>query len=343
MSTTVVQADEPTAAERPTVHRWTTVSRVFTGSMVGLAVLLIFVPYGFTPDTTQKLTSLFVLVIMAAMWNALAGFGGLVSVGQQAFIGIGAYATIWLTDHGMAGYPAIVVAALIAGAFSIPISFLVFRLRGGQFAIGMWVVAEAFRLVVINTDSLGGGTGRSLTALRDYEPAQRAANTYWVALAAVVVLIGTLFVMLRSRLGASLQAIRDDEVGAAALGVRVTAAKRVLFVLSAVGCGIAGSLTLANTSFTSPNAIFAVDYSAFMIFMVLVGGLGTFEGPIIGALVLFGIQQQWADQGAWYLVGLGVTAIVFSLALPRGIWGTLVDKYRLHLMPVGYRVRERKK
>jgi branched-chain amino acid transport system permease protein len=343
MSTTIVQADEPTAAERPTVHRWTTVSRVFTGSMVGLAVLLIFVPYGFTPDTTQKLTSLFVLVIMAAMWNALAGFGGLVSVGQQAFIGVGAYATIWLTDHGMAGYPAIVVAALIAGAFSVPISFLVFRLRGGQFAIGMWVVAEAFRLIVINTDSLGGGTGRSLTALRDYEPAQRAANTYWLALAAVVVLIGTLFVMLRSRLGASLQAIRDDEVGAAALGVRVTAAKRVLFVLSAVGCGIAGSLTLANTSFTSPNAIFAVDYSAFMIFMVLVGGLGTFEGPIIGALILFGIQQQWADQGAWYLVGLGVTAIVFALVLPRGIWGTLVDKYRLHLMPVGYRVRERSK
>ena len=128
-----------------------------------------------------------------------------------------------------------------------------------------------------------------------------------------------------------------------AVRCRVTAAKRVLFVLSAVGCGFAGSLTLANTLFVSANSIFAVDYTAFMIFMVLVGGLGTFEGPIIGALILFGIQQEWADEGAWYLVGLGVTAIVFALVLPRGIWGTLVDKYRLHLMPVGYRVRDRSK
>ena len=116
-----------------------------------------------------------------------------------------------------------------------------------------------------------------------------------------------LFVLLRSRLGASLQAIRDDEEAAASVGVRVMAGKRILFVLAAVGCGAAGALTLANTLFVEPTSIFSVQWTAYMIFMVLVGGLGTFEGPIIGAIVLFLIQNQFADSGVWYLVGLGAT------------------------------------
>lgn len=104
--------------------------------------------------------------------------------------------------------------------------------------------------------------------------------------------------LLRSRLGLSLQAIRDDEHGAASLGVRVTPAKLLLFVLAAVGCGAAGAITLANTLRVQPNSISGVEWTAYMIFMVLIGGLGTFEGPILGALIFFGIQEQFADQGS---------------------------------------------
>src|SRR5262249_32931458 len=135
---------------------------------------------------------------------------------------------------------------------------------------------------------------------------------------------------------------RDDEEAAASVGVPVLRTKRILFILAALGCGAAGSLTLANTLFIQAqgaSSVFGVQWSAYMIFIVLVGGLGTFEGPIIGAVVFYLIQNQFADYGAWYLVGLGATAIAFALFLPRGIWGTIERRFNLHLLPVGYILR----
>jgi branched-chain amino acid transport system permease protein len=155
------------------------------------------------------------------------------------------------------------------------------------------------------------------------------------------VLLGLVFALLRSPSGVALQAIRDDEAAAASLGVRVDAQKRLLFVLAAFGCGAAGALTLANTLFIQPQSIFGVQWTAYMIFMVLVGGLGTFEGPLLGALAFFAIQHWFADLGAWYLIGLGATAIAFALLLPRGLWGWLEHRYHLRLFPLGYRLDRR--
>jgi branched-chain amino acid transport system permease protein len=212
-------------------------------------------------------------------------------------------------------------------------------LRGGQFAIGTWVVAEAFALFVGLDQSLGGGTGISLTGLDVYAPDRRQAYTYWLTLAMTVILIAAVYALLRTRLGASLQAIRDDEEAAASVGIRVTRAKRVLFILAAIGCGAAGALTLANTLFIDTQSVFGVQWSAYMIFMVLVGGLGTVEGPIIGAILFYVIQERFADYGAWYLVGLGATAIAFALFLPRGLWGTVETRLRVRLLPVGHLLR----
>jgi len=147
-------------------------------------------------------------------------------------------------------------------------------------------------------------------------------------------------VLLRSRLGSSLQAIRDDEDAAASVGVRVMAGKRILFVLAGLGAGAAGAMTVANILFIEPTSIFSVNYSAYMIFMVLVGGLGTFEGPIIGAIIFYVMQKEFGNDGTWYLVGLGATAIAFALLLPRGLWGTLESRTGLRFMPLGYRVGE---
>lgn len=322
------------------VARWETSSRAFTGASAGLLVLLALVPLGFGPNTTNKLTQLFILVILAVMWNALAGFAGLVSVGQQAFIGIGAYSTVLLADTaGVNAYLAVVLSAALAGAVSLPVSVLAFRLRGGQFAIGMWVIAETLRLIVTQINSLGGGTGKSLRATNVYEPAIRQAYTYWTALLVTALVLVVLVVLLRSRLGAALQAIRDNEVGAGSLGVRVLTAKRWIFLLAAVGCGAAGALVALNSLTVQPNSIFGVQWSAYMIFMVLLGGIGTVEGPIVGALIFFVVQQQFADQGAWYLIGLGLLAVIVTLLAPRGLWGSVVDRFGLRLVPVGYTVR----
>jgi ABC-type branched-subunit amino acid transport system permease subunit len=329
------------SAETPAlqVDRWTPVSRIFTAAVAAVAVALFFVPVLLGANATQKMTSLLILVMLAMMWNALAGYGGLVSVGQQAFIGIGAYGTVYLCDHGVTPYLAMFLSALFSGVVAVPVSLLMLRLRAAQFSIGMWVVAEAFALLVTLDQSLGGGTGTSLIELNYFAPSSRQEYTYWLTLGFTTFLLVLLFVLLRSRLGASLQAIRDDEGAAESVGVRVTRAKRLVFVLAAVGCGAAGSITLANLLSVQANGAFSIQYTALMIFMVLVGGLGTFEGPVLGAFILFGIQQQFADQGSWYLVGLGVVAILVTLLFPRGLWGALVDRFNIRLVPVGYHLR----
>jgi branched-chain amino acid transport system permease protein len=153
-----------------------------------------------------------------------------------------------------------------------------------------------------------------------------------------VAFLALMFVLMRSRLGAAIQAIRDDEEAAASLGVRVMAAKRLIFVIAAFGCAAAGALWLATALTFQPHTYFGIQWTAYMLFMALVGGLGTFEGPIIGAIVFFVLEDRFGSTGVWYLVGLGVAATLCSLFLPRGLWGTIEDRWGIQLMPVGYKV-----
>ncbi|MET3803058.1 branched-chain amino acid transport system permease protein [Nakamurella sp. UYEF19] len=320
------------------IRRSTRASRIACGGALVLVLALFAVPLVMTANVVQQLTSLFIFLILAVMWNALAGYGGLVSVGQQAYIGFGAYGTIFLTQQGIPAYLAVALSTLAAGVLAALLSLLVLRLRGSQFAIGTWVVAEVLGLLVILDQSLGGGTGVSIRNLNTYAPNLRRAYTYWMTLGVTVILLALVFLLLRRRTGAALQAIRDDEDAAASIGVRVRPLKFTLYVLAGLGCGAAGALTLTNSLFVQPQSIFGVQYSAYMIFMVLVGGLGTFEGPIIGAVVFFVIQNQFADQGAWYLIGLGLVAAGFALFLPRGLWSLASDRLNVQFLPVGYRL-----
>ena len=296
-------------------------------------------PAIFSANAVDKLTTLFIYVILALMWNALVGFCGLVSIGQQAFFGLGAYAAIRLADLGVSVYPSLFLGALIVGALSWPLSLLMLRLKGGEFAIGMWVVSELAHLLV-NLDTLvRGETGTSLIELNAYANDSRRALTYWCALGAMAGLLAIVFRLLRSPLGAAIQAIRDNEEAAESIGVRVMSAKRLVFTLAAFGAALAGALWVATALTFQPKAYFSPLWTAYMIFMALVGGLGTFEGAILGAIIFFAIETWFGDMGVWYLVGLGATALIFALLFPRGIWGWVEDRTSLRLLPVGYRLR----
>ena len=340
-----MSAQTAAVAPHPTVQRWTKLSVSFTVGLGGLLALLALGPVILSENSQNNLIQLFYLVLLAIMWNALAGYGGLVSVGQQAFIGIGAYAVVYLSvQHSLNPFVAMALATLFGAAVSIPIAAVMLWLRGGAFAIGMWVVAEAIAIVVSLDASLGGGTGTSAVLAFNlrYDPTQRLHYTYWAALLATAIFLVVLFVLLRSRLGASLQAIRDDEAAAASVGVRVLLGKGVLFVLAGAGCTAAGTIILAwqlSILPLGPDSIFGVNYSADMIFMVLVGGLGTFEGPILGAIILFLLQTYVSNGGVWYFVMLGSIAIAVALFLPRGVWGAIQDRFNIQLLPVGYRLR----
>ena len=204
---------------------------------------------------TDKLTTLFIYVILAAMWNALAGYAGLVSVGQQAFFGLGAYGAIKLVDQGVGVYPSLVLGALLAGALSIPIALVMLRLRGGEFAIGMWVVAEVCFGLVILDQSVGGATGTSLIGLNAYSPHAQRSYNYWLALGSMVVLLLLLLGLLRSRTGASLQAIRDDEDAAGRSASASSSARASCSCSRASGARMAGALYLATNITFQPGSL----------------------------------------------------------------------------------------
>jgi branched-chain amino acid transport system permease protein len=303
-------------------------------AIVAVAVLG-YLPYIVFSDTTSLLVDFFQLLIMASMWNLLAGYAGLVSVGQQAFIGLGAYFVVLFANQGISPFTAIPLATILAGVVGAPIWWLVSRLRTGYFAITMWVIASVCMLVISQVSSLGSGTGIALAGLSQ-NPTQLSADTYWATLAVTVVVIAGIYALLRSRLGLVLTAIRDDETGARSIGGRTGSVRGLVFIVAALGCGAAGAVYAISQQFIVPSAAFSVYFTAEMIFITIIGGIGTIEGPIIGTVVFFVLQQTLANDGTWYWIILGVVAIAVAIWAPRGIWGVISERFGIRLFPVGY-------
>jgi branched-chain amino acid transport system permease protein len=322
----------------------------------GVLTLLVVVALAVTPLVAGRglIQDLFLILTMLALaqyWNMLAGFAGLVSIGQQAFVGLGAYAMFALvlyfnTDPMLA----IALAGLAAGLIAIPVTYLVFRLHGAYFAVGTWVVAEVFRLLLAQVKSLGGGTGTALpkSATNDAAFVTLVADTlhlramvardvaaYWLALILTIGTIALVHGVLRSRQGLALAAIRDNEAAASSVGVDAFRTKFWVFVLAAFGSGLVGALIYVQKARISPEAAFSLlDWTANVIFIVVIGGIGTIEGPIVGVMVFYFMQSWLADFGAWYMMLLGALAIGVMLFYPRGLWGTLADRFDIELFPL---------
>jgi branched-chain amino acid transport system permease protein len=277
--------------------------------------------------------------IFAMMWNLLAGYGGMVSIGQQAFFGFGGYVLLMLGNFGGVNpFLAVPLGALAAALIAVPVSFVAFRLQGGYFAIGTWVVAEVFRLSFANMSFVGGGSGTSLTALRGIEKATRETATYWIALACVVLSVALVYLFLRSKRGLALLAIRDNEVAAESQGIDVRGMKLAVYVVAAFGAGLAGALYFVGNLRISPDAAFSVNWTAFAIFMVVIGGIGRIEGPIVGALIFFALNKLFSDYGTWYLLGLGLLAIVVTIYFKQGLWGYAQTRWGWSLFPTQRRL-----
>lgn len=312
------------------------------GAVLGAIALaaLAAAPWWGGRDDLQLLSEIYAYVALASLWNLLAGYAGLVSVGQQAYVGLGAYTLFALAIlFGISPLWAIPLAGLFAASVSIPVALLVFRLRGHYFAIGTWIVAEVFRLTASQISALGGGSGTSLPAavviaiaptrqLRDF-------TMYWIALLLVVAVLALIVLLLRSRYGLALKAMRDAELAAACSGVDVYRTKFLVYVVTALATAMLGALIFLQKLRISPDAAFSVnDWTAFVIFITVIGGIGRIEGPIIGTLVFFALRQTLADLGTIYLMMLGLVAIVIMLAAPKGIWGMIVERLGWQLFPL---------
>jgi len=235
---------------------------------------------------------------------------------------------------GVNPFLAVPLGAIAAATIAVPVSFVAFRLQGGYFAIGTWVIAEVFRLSFANMSFVGGGSGTSLTALRGIEKATRESVTFWMALVCVVASIALVYLFLRSKQGLALLAIRDNEVAAESQGIGVQKMKLAVYVVAAFGAGLAGALYFVGNLRISPDAAFSVNWSAFAIFMVVIGGIGRIEGPIVGALVFWALNKFFSDYGTWYLLGLGLLAIVVTIYFKQGLWGWLQQRRGWTLFPI---------
>jgi branched-chain amino acid transport system permease protein len=312
------------------------------GLVVGLAAVgvLAAVPFWATTGDMHTLIDALTLLALAQMWNLLAGYAGLVSIGQQAFIGLGAYGLFVLGDKaGLHPFLAVLVSALAVTVIAVPTAGLAFRLRGGYFAIGTWVIAEVYRLLISNFSELGSGTGTTVSSAAQLERATRDKGAYWLALVAGVGAVLIVYLILRSRLGLVLTAIRDNEAGAQSLGVDVLRAKVIVYLVAAFGCAFAGAVVYLNLLRIQPDAAFTVNWTAYMIFIVVIGGIGTIEGPILGTAVFFVLQELLADYGVWYLVALGAVAVFVMLVAPGGLWSLVLRRFDLRLFPVQRRLR----
>ena len=270
-------------------------------------------------------------LVFALMWNLLAGYGGMVSIGQQAYFGFGGYTMLILSNFaGINPFVAVPLAALCAGLVAVPVSFVAFRLQGGYFAIGTWVIAEVFRLSFANMSVVGGGSGTS--------KAVREQTTFWMALAGMVASVVLVYLFLRSKRGLALMAIRDNEVAAESQGIAVQRTKLAVYVVAGLGAGLAGAMYYLSNLRITPDAAFSVNWTAFAIFMVVIGGMGRIEGPIVGALIFWVLNKFFSDYGSWYLMGLGLLAIVVTIYFKQGLWGYAQQRWGWALFPTQRRL-----
>ena len=323
-------------------------TRLSTVAMLLLAVLLVVMaaaPWWAGRADLRLFGEIFLYLSLACLWNLLAGYAGLVSVGQQAYVGFGGYMLFALTMlAGLHPVVALPIVFVLGAVIAAPVAVLIFRLRGAYFAIGTWVIAEVFRLGFAQISALGGGSGSSLSVdvVRSLASGRdgREAIAYWLALGVAVLVTGLVFFYMRSRQGVALMAIRDNELAAKSLGIDIWRTKFFVYVVTGGLTSLVGALIFLQKLRISPDAAFSVnDWTAFVIFIVVIGGIGTLEGPIIGTIAFFILRETLADYGTLYLIALGLVAIVIMLKAPKGLWGLMRGKHSIELFPLSLVVR----
>jgi branched-chain amino acid transport system permease protein len=257
------------------------------------------------------------------MWNLLAGYSGLISLGQQAFIGLGGYAlAVFSLYYGLPIWLSIIIGGTVSVVFALMISAPIFRMRGVYFAIGTWTVAETLRILFSNWKYVGYGMGLFV------KPAYKLSfNTiYFTALGAGIASVALVYFLLRSKLGLGLMAIRDEETASETLGVDIFRCKLTCFLISAGVTGAVSGILYLHNIFIQPYSAFGIDWTVRLVFITIIGGIGTIEGPIIGSFLYVFLHQWLSDYPSVSLLILGVIAIGVILVAPKGIMGTIQDK-----------------
>jgi branched-chain amino acid transport system permease protein len=306
------------------VRRQTTSGAI--AMVLGAAVLfgVAAMPWWASPGNIRDIVQLCCYIAVAQMWNLLGGYAGLVSVGQQIFIGVAAYSMFVMAQFwGINPFVAVLLCLVVPAIVAVPTYALLHRLDGPYFAIGTWVVAEAFRLGTSVFPYVNSGAGISLRVMTDYTAYERAVGISLLCALLLLVTLGGSYWLLRSRYGLALTAMRDNPIAAASQGVNVGRIRFLIWVAAAVGTGFAGAVYFMAQLRITPPAAYDPNWAIVAIFIVMIGGLGTIEGVLIGACIYFFADKWFGEYGATYLIVLGLLTLFIALFARGGIWGLI--------------------
>ncbi len=263
--------------------------------LIVAVVMLAAGPWLLRDDQLGVLTEFHTMLVLAIMWNLLAGYADIPTVGQHGFVGVGAYGFVGFAAlAGLNPFLAIPLAGVVALLVAIPAMLIVFRLRTAYLSIGTWVVAEVLMLIAGKIEAFGGGSGESvpIAILRTFGTTRsaRLSTIYWLAFGLALAGFAATFLLLRSRIGLGLTAMRDNEESAGSLGVDIVRMRVMCFLGTAPFFGLAGALITLQKLRISPSASFSIaDWTVLIIFNVIIGGIGSIEGPVIGTVVFFAV------------------------------------------------------
>ena len=333
-----MSAGVPTTAAGSRSYRVSVASRtnyMLLGFGILVLIFLALFPLFAGTPWTRRLVDFFILLALAQFWNLMLGYAGLISVGQQGYIGMGSYA-LWLFADVLHINPfvAVIFAGIGGGIIALPAAILVFKLKGGYLAIGTWVIAEILRLIVANIRRTGGGSGITVQAATRLGTDVRVPGTYWWAFGLAVIAMAVTYFLLRSRTGLALKSIRDNDLAAESSGVNLWRTKLYTYVIAGAGCAAAGAIVGIHLLRVQPAAAFSINWTAYLIFIVVIGGVGTIEGPIIGTIIYFVLRETTSQHGEWYFIVLGILAILVTVWSPQGIYGYVVRRWNFFLFPL---------
>lgn len=302
-----------------------------------IALALCLMPILLSKAGLALATEFCVVLTVALAWNLLGGFSGIVLIGMPLFIGIGGY-TLYIVANFLAipPYPVIVICGVVAAILAYVLSPLLFRLQGAQLAIGSWVMAEIARLLCLVTPATGAGGGLNLEVMKLVARNWRLPLNFASAALVLFATLLAIVVLLKSRFGLGLRAMRDSDAAAEAMGVRTSRVRLYTLILAAGLSGAAGACYYITSIQITPNSAFSQNWIAMTIFIVILGGIGSVEGPIFGAIVYFLLRETLSGLGPGYFVISGLLAIVVTIFLPEGVWGLVRRVIRIDLLPVAH-------
>lgn len=305
-----------------------------------LAVILVFlitIPFWAIDYIVMIFVLIFLYVSLGQMWNLLAGYAGLVSLGQQIFIGLGGYSLAVLSEYyHVPLFIGILVGGILSAIFALIISQPIFKMSGAYFTIGTWVVAEALAIFFSNWAYVKYGRGITIRATYELSMSQIYYYAFVIGIGSIILV----YAVMRSRLGLALMSMRDNEAAAETVGVQLYKTKLIAFLIAAFVTGMTGAVMYIFLSDIKPFGAFGIDWTVAMVFMVIIGGIGTMEGPIIGAIIYVILKQYLYDFPGISMIILGVVAIVIILGAPKGIMGTIHDKFGFEILSPRRRIKD---